>query len=161
MGALPIAPPDGAVGHIEETAMGIKTDRRSMLRLSAVAAAGTLFAGCAAPQAGSQPGPKQQPAGGGTPAAALPAGTKFKEAPMLADLVKAGKLPPVEQRVPSSPRVIKPNESVGQFGGVWHRAYSGLSDYVGPGKLMEAYLIKWDAPNPNTLGLANNVLDSW
>src|SRR5436190_22428624 len=134
--------------------MAVTSNRRSMLRFTAASAAGTHFAGIAAPQQGA-PKP-QQPAGSGTPAAQLPAGTKFKEAPMLADLVKAGKLPPVEQRVPSSPRVIKPNESVGQFGGVWHRAYSGLSDYVGPGKLMEAYLIKWDAPNPNTLGLANN-----
>src|SRR5438067_12835524 len=108
--------------------METRTNRRSMLRLSAAAAAGTLFLGCGPSQAGPQPAPKQQPAGGGTPAAALPAGTKFKEAPMLADLVKAGKLPPVEQRLPSSPRVLKPLESVGQYGGVWHRAYSGLSD---------------------------------
>src|SRR5262245_30812911 len=33
---------------------------------------------------------------------------KFSEAPMLAELVKAGKLPPVEQRVPQEPLVIKP-----------------------------------------------------
>src|SRR5438874_1832972 len=130
--------------------MAVTSNRRSMLRFTAAAAAATLFAGCTAPQGAPKP---QQPAGsgsssGGTPVA-LPSGTKFKEAPMLAELVKAGKLPPVEQRIPSNPRVIKPNESVGQFGGVWHRAYSGLSDYVGPGKLMEAYLIKWDAPNPN------------
>ena len=32
----------------------------------------------------------------------------FKEAPMLAELVKAGKLPPVEQRIPEEPMVIKP-----------------------------------------------------
>ena len=33
---------------------------------------------------------------------------KLGEAPMLAELVKAGKLPPVEQRVPEEPLVIKP-----------------------------------------------------
>ena len=33
---------------------------------------------------------------------------KFSEAPMLAELVKQGKLPPVEQRVPQEPLVIKP-----------------------------------------------------
>ena len=33
---------------------------------------------------------------------------KFGEAPMLAELVKAGKLPPVEQRIPEEPMVVKP-----------------------------------------------------
>ena len=33
---------------------------------------------------------------------------KFAEAPMLAELVKAGKLPPVEQRFPHEPLVVKP-----------------------------------------------------
>ena len=33
---------------------------------------------------------------------------KLGEAPMLAELVKAGKLPPVEQRVPEEPLVVKP-----------------------------------------------------
>jgi hypothetical protein len=55
----------------------------------------------------------------------------FKEAPMLADLVKAGKLPSVDQRIPSNPRVIKPLEAVGKYGGIWHRAYRGPSDRVG------------------------------
>lgn len=36
---------------------------------------------------------------------------------MLADLVKAGKLPPVEQRLPPSPFVVKPNVTVGKYGG--------------------------------------------
>jgi peptide/nickel transport system substrate-binding protein len=125
-----------------------------MLRFSAAAAATTLFAGTAALESAA----KALAAG---PAAPLPQVSNYKEAPMLADLVKAGKLPPVAQRLPSNPRVIKPLERTGQFGGVWHRAYSGLSDYVGPGKLMEAYVIRWDAPNPATLGLANNVVDTW
>ena len=33
---------------------------------------------------------------------------KFGEAPALAELVKAGKLPPVEQRIPQEPMVLKP-----------------------------------------------------
>lgn len=43
--------------------------------------------------------------------------TKFNEAPMLAELVKAGKLPPVEKRLPSEPLVIVPVEEVDQYGG--------------------------------------------
>jgi len=44
--------------------------------------------------------------------------TKFDEAPMLADLVKQGKLPPVEKRLPGEDTVvIKPAEEIGQYGG--------------------------------------------
>ncbi len=62
---------------------------------------------------------------------------------MLADLVKAGKLPPVDQRLPVNPRVITPKEKVGTYGGTWHRAYKGLSDRWGPTKLMEEHILQW------------------
>ena len=47
---------------------------------------------------------------------------KLGESPLLADMVKAGKLPPVEQRIPEAPMVIKPLEGIGKYGGVWRRA---------------------------------------
>ena len=46
----------------------------------------------------------------------------FKEAPALAELVKAGKLPPVEQRVSQEPLVIKPVHEIGKYGGTWRGA---------------------------------------
>ena len=49
----------------------------------------------------------------------------FKEAPILAAQVKAGKLPPVAQRLPSEPLVLKPLESTGKYGGTWRRAFIG------------------------------------
>jgi peptide/nickel transport system substrate-binding protein len=52
----------------------------------------------------------------------------FKEAPMLADMVKAGKLPPVEQRLPSEPMVLKPLRAIGQYGGTWRRSFTGPAD---------------------------------
>ncbi|MGE3270108.1 MAG: ABC transporter substrate-binding protein, partial [Chloroflexota bacterium] len=52
----------------------------------------------------------------------------FKEAPMLAEMVKAGKLPPVEQRLPSEPLVVKPLHSTGKYGGTWRRGFTGPSD---------------------------------
>lgn len=85
----------------------------------------------------------------------------FKEAPMLADLVKAGKLPSVDQRIPSNPRVIKPLEAVGKYGGTWHRAYRGPSDRVGPSKIVEEMLIDWDAPDTKTIGLVANLVEKW
>ena len=60
-----------------------------------------------------------------TDPAAMP--TSFSESPMLAELVKAGKLPPVEERL-GEPVVIKPLESIGEYGGVIRRAFTGPSD---------------------------------
>ena len=54
--------------------------------------------------------------------------TKYKEAPALAEQVKAGKLPPVEQRLPEEPLVVPVVEQVGQYGGVWRRAFLGPAD---------------------------------
>lgn len=67
----------------------------------------------------------------------------FKEAPMLAELVKAGKLPPVDQRIPSEPVVIKPTETIGQYGGTWRRAYTGLSDLSAIRKALYDPLVRW------------------
>ena len=53
---------------------------------------------------------------------------KFAEAPMLGDLVKAGKLPPVEKRVPEEPMVVKPLQGIGRYGGTWRRGF----DRCGP-----------------------------
>ena len=41
----------------------------------------------------------------------------YQEAPMLADMVAAGDLPPVEERLPAEPVVVEPLESVGVYGG--------------------------------------------
>ena len=56
-------------------------------------------------------------------AATTPA--KYNEAPMLAELVKAGKLPAVDQRLPKDPVVLEPLKEVGKYGGTWHLADSG------------------------------------
>ena len=53
---------------------------------------------------------------------------EFKEAPQLAELVKAGKLPPVKDRVPAEPLVLKPVHSVGNYGGTWRRGFTGPGD---------------------------------
>ena len=54
--------------------------------------------------------------------------TTFSEAPMLAELVKQGKLPPVQQRLPAEPLVLKPLQSIGRYGGTWRRGFIGPSD---------------------------------
>jgi len=54
--------------------------------------------------------------------------TKFSEAPQLADLVKQGKLPSIDKRLPEKPIVVVPVEEVGQYGGTWRMAMSGRGD---------------------------------
>src|ERR1700693_3975135 len=49
----------------------------------------------------------------------------FKEAPQLAELVKAGKLPPVSERIGQVPLVIKPLQSIGKYGGVSGGGFTG------------------------------------
>jgi len=53
----------------------------------------------------------------------------FKEAPQLAELVKAGKLPSVQERVSQDPLVIKPVHEIGKYGGTWRRGFSGPADF--------------------------------
>jgi peptide/nickel transport system substrate-binding protein len=55
----------------------------------------------------------------------------FKEAPMLAELVKAGKLPEVSKRLPepTDVMVIKPLREIGKYGGNWRRCFTGPADH--------------------------------
>ena len=52
----------------------------------------------------------------------------FKEAPALADLVKAGKIPPVQERIGQDPLVLKPLHEIGKYGGTWRRGFTGPAD---------------------------------
>jgi peptide/nickel transport system substrate-binding protein len=67
---------------------------------------------------------------------------KYKEAPVLADMVKAGKLPPVEKRLPDNPLVVTAPE-VGTYGGVWHRGFLGPSDFNGVNRVIYDVLARF------------------
>jgi peptide/nickel transport system substrate-binding protein len=73
--------------------------------------------------------------------AAAPA-MKYKEAPVLAALVKAGKLPPVEKRLPENPLVV-PGDEIGQYGGVWRRGFLGPSDFNGVNRVIYDVLARF------------------
>ncbi len=80
---------------------------------------------------------------GATQSTTIP--TSFKEAPALAELVKAGKLPPVAQRLPAEPMVIKPLDGIGKYGGTWRRAFIGPSDGENGNRIMASdKLLFWD-----------------
>lgn len=61
-----------------------------------------------------------------TDPAAIPA--SFNEAPMLAEKVSAGELPPVAERLPAEPLVLQPFEAIGTYGGTLHRGFTGPGD---------------------------------
>jgi len=69
--------------------------------------------------------------------------TRFNEAPMLEELVKQGKLPSVEKRLPNEPAVVEPVEEVGQYGGTWRRAAISTGNITSPRMGYEP-LVKWD-----------------
>jgi peptide/nickel transport system substrate-binding protein len=54
---------------------------------------------------------------------------RLKEAPQLAELVKAGKLPPVAERIGQDPLVIKPLQEIGKYGGTWRAGFTGPADF--------------------------------
>jgi peptide/nickel transport system substrate-binding protein len=55
---------------------------------------------------------------------------KFSEAPALAEQVKAGTLPPLDQRLPENPLVVEAKE-VGVYGGTWRLGTKGGGDDAG------------------------------
>ncbi len=69
----------------------------------------------------------------------------FSEAPMLAEKVAAGELPPVEERLPAEPLVIEPAEMIGQYSDVWRRAFTGPGDRQNIERMNNDYAIFWDA----------------
>jgi ABC-type transport system substrate-binding protein len=81
------------------------------------------------------------------------------EAPALAAQVKDGKLPPLAQRLPKTPMVIKPHERVGSYCGTWRSALRGTGDSSYLHRLV-AYdsLVRWDAEAKN---FVPNVAESF
>lgn len=114
-----------------------------------------LLAGCGAPAA--QPAaPAPEPAQSTTQETAATAASK--EAPMLAELVAAGTLPPVEERLPASPLIIEPVESPGVYGGTL-RMVAG-DDGLGWLRMTVGVegLVKWER---DVSGVRPNILKSW
>jgi len=53
---------------------------------------------------------------------------QYHESPLLAEQVKAGKLPPLQARLPENPLVVPVIEKTGEYGGIWRRAFLGPAD---------------------------------
>jgi peptide/nickel transport system substrate-binding protein len=146
-----------------------KITRREFLSLSAMAAVGAVASACA-PAATETPEPTK-PAPPDTPVpepTAVPEATPvpeappepvsaYNEAPMLADLVASGELPPVDERLPLNPRVTPVNDGIGNYGGTMRRAFKGVSDRWGPTKANDHFFAWFDID----LNLQPHFCESW
>jgi len=135
--------------------------RREFLSLSAVAAAGAVVSACA-PRATEAPPPTAAPTTAPPTATPVPEATAvpqptYSEAPMLADLVAQGTLPPVDERLPKNPYVCQVAESIGNYGGTMRRAFKGVSDRWGPTKHNDRTLIWFD----QNLNMVPRLIESW
>lgn len=79
-----------------------------------------------------------------------------KEAPALAEQVKAGKLPALAKRLPENPLVVTPTDSPGVYGGTWRMGITGGSGSFSQLNRFQGYegLVRWKpdysaAPIPN------------
>ncbi len=147
--------------------------RRTFIRLTAVTTAATVVAACSQPaaQPTAQAAPPTAapaapaavattaPAAPATTAPAAPAETRYAEAPALADKVKSGALPPIEERLPVDPRVIPVTEEIGQYGGIWHRCAVGISDAgIITSRLSYEAFVRW---NDDGSGVVPNVAKAY
>jgi peptide/nickel transport system substrate-binding protein len=148
--------------------------RRKFLKVSALAASGVIAAACAKTEAPTAT-PAVQPTATPVPtqeeikveqATATPVPTvetaKYNEAPMLAELVQAGTLPSVDERLPNNPKVLPPYaDGIGQYGGAWRRGYKGASDRWGVHTTICEHLLETYQVEGGSLSLVANVADSY
>jgi peptide/nickel transport system substrate-binding protein len=92
------------------------------------------------------------------PTEAADAGATWGEAPQLAEMVAAGELPAVGERLPPEPMLVEAT-SVGQYGGNWRMGMIGGFDFP---LFIRSYayepLVRWDL---NYSDVLPNVAESW
>ena len=72
-----------------------------------------------------------------------PTVVEYNEAPQLAQLVAAGKLPPVEERLPSNPMLIPVFGEIGKYGGEIRRGYVGANLSCNYGRPIRTGLLRF------------------
>ena len=82
----------------------------------------------------------------------------YNEAPALAEMVAAGELPPVDERLPAEPLVIEPVEEIGQYGGTWRAVDNNDSNGWTQMTINVEGFLKW---NRDVNGFRPNIVTSW
>jgi len=120
--------------------------------LACLAAGSLVFAGGKS----EAPGPTPEPA------TAAAAEWTEKEAPMLHELVQKGQLPPLAERLPRNPLVVKPFSEVGRYGGTFRRgtgffmADEWLASHIDGNSF---WRFQW--PFPGSGPVQPNLADEW
>lgn len=106
-----------------------------------------LLAGCAGGPAVPAGDSAASEGGEGTAAEAdapAVADAESLEAPMLAEMVASGDLPPLAERLPAEPLMVDPVESLGQYGGTWRTALVGGADNAWLTRTISyEHLVRW------------------
>lgn len=89
--------------------------------------------------------------------APAPSSGTYQEAPMLAEKVAAGELPPVDERLPENPMIIEPVEEVGQYGGSWRTLDTDGLGWTRQTIMVEPF-VKWER---DVTAMRPNLLESW
>lgn len=107
----------------------VEVSRREFMRLSAFATAGTVLAACGGAGAPEAEMPAEAPAVEAVEEAPAMASSQYNEAPMLAEMVASGDLPPVDERLPVNPLVVVGLDGIGNYGGLWRAGFRGQADH--------------------------------
>jgi len=139
---------------------------RRFLRFLAVMALAAIVVGGCRPAPTPTPVPPTPIPVAPTPTPVPPTPTpvskpKYSEAPMLAELVKAGKLPPVEERLPENPLVLPVYEEIGRYGGTLHRIWAGPADRWGLSKTLEESIVEYYVPEPGRVEIRPWVCEKY
>jgi len=146
--------------------------RREFVRLSALLSATTVAAACGGQQA--SPAPATAPAAEAATAVPAPTGApavvpptsvpaptaeaaRFSEAPMLAERVAKGELPPVEERLPENPFVAVGLDGIGNYGGAWRLNKRGQADGGARSQVLDRSVLEID----QTLAIGAKMAESW
>ncbi len=144
--------------------MNGQMNRRDFLKLSAIAATGVLVQACAkkeTPVAPTKEAEKPTPTKAAAPTATpKPEKATAKEAPQLKDLVSSGKLPPLEERLPGDPMIVKPFYEVGQYSDDVHRTLKGASDLTGYRVIVRDNVVCWSYAT-GELTIENDLVTKW
>jgi ABC-type dipeptide/oligopeptide/nickel transport system permease component/ABC-type transport system substrate-binding protein len=81
------------------------------------------------------------------------------EAPLLAELVKEGRLPPVVERAGAEPVVLEGPDGIGRYGGAWRRLANSYDDIKTiTWRMSGANLVRW---SPQGYPIVPHVAKSW
>jgi peptide/nickel transport system substrate-binding protein len=148
-----------------------KISRRKFLSVTATSTVASLLAACNAPTTAPAPTSVPAPTSAPQPTAvaaataapapaptAVTAASTYKEAPMLAKLVEAGTLPPVDLRLPKNPLVVEVLNEIGQYGGEWVMGMEEDDNVTILKSILYDGLVRW---NREWTAIEPNLAESW